>query len=281
MNTDLFWYLARARYQMYENRLLLGTVVPTGDPILDENRFTNTFRVTDRVSQRLLQVQQGGPQDAKSLVLRTLLFKIFNKESTWDAIVAAVGEPAAGSYDPEAIKAALDNVDGPIFGNAYIMSSSLLTGRVKHHFFLDMLTGMMDRVEDFLVSTSLGELVAELQSTPGIGPFLSYQYAIDLNYTDLFRFSEDSFVQAGPGALRGLQKLFGNSRMAPDKIRLLAEERDRGPLLMGEHPMRLIDIQNVLCEYDKYTRVQGGKRMKQRYRVDPRPLPDLVLPAHW
>ena len=77
-NTDLFWWLANTRYQMYENRLLTGAPVPSGDPVLDGNRFTNTFRAADRVSQRLIRIQLTGPQDPESLVMRTLLFKVFN-----------------------------------------------------------------------------------------------------------------------------------------------------------------------------------------------------------
>lgn len=281
IDTDLFWWLANTRYQMYENRLLAGVPVPSGDPILDNNRFTNTFRASDRVSQRLIRLQQEGPQDEHSLVFRTLLFKVFNREETWDYLEEC---DLTTHWDPSALKSVLDSYEGPIFSGAYVMVNKMLEGVPKHHFYIDAIDGVLKyNLGAVLQAQSLDELVRVLRSVPGFGPFLSYQYAIDLNYSALFRFSENDTVVAGPGALRGLQKLFGNSRMASNKIMDLALERDRGPLLMGVRPMHLIDVQNMLCEYDKYTRVAHGEsgRMKQRYRPNPEPLPDPVWPESW
>ena len=37
---------------------------------------------------------------------------------------------------------------------------------------------------------------------PGIGPFLAFQYTIDLNYSSIMDFEESEFVVAGPGRAR-------------------------------------------------------------------------------
>lgn len=281
IDTDLFWWLANTRYQMYENRLMLGKVVPSGDPILDDNRFTNTFRAADRVSQRLISIQRGGPQDERSLVMRTLLFKVFNKEETWDYLD---GEGLTIGWNPLGVKSALDHYDGTVFSGAYMMANRVMNGKVKHHFYIDMLNSILDNYLPVLLeSRSLAALISRLSDVQGIGPFLSYQYAIDLNYSGLFNFSENDAVVAGPGAKRGVAKLYGNARLPERRIEQLWGERDRGPLLMGVRPMHLIDVQNVLCEYDKYTRVAHGEsgRMRQRYRPNPEPLPDPVWPESW
>ena len=47
-----------------------------------------------------------------------------------------------------------------------------------------------------------------LHRYPLMGDFMSYQVAIDLNYSDLLDFSENDFTQPGPGALRGIKKAF-------------------------------------------------------------------------
>ena len=281
---DEFWEFAHLRYDTYVNRLLIGLPVPSGDPVLDGNRFTNTFRVTDRVSQRLLHIQLEGPQDPESLVLRTLLFKVFNKESTWDAIVAELGEPSwPGNWNPTRVNALLADrlASGEkIFTGSYMMVNPLTKGWVKHEFYVDMITVVMENYLPVLLeSQSMRELVSRLNDVPGIGDFLAYQYAVDLNYTWLFDFSEDEYVLPGHGARRGIVKLFGDSRMADRKVRSLLADRDRGPMLHGQRPMHLTDLQNMLCEYDKYTRAAGG--MKQRYRPDPRPLPDPIFPPSW
>jgi len=52
------------------------------------------------------------------------------------------------------------------------------------------------------------EVYERLLRYPGLGPFLAFQYAIDLNYSDLLDFDEDDFVVAGPGALDGISKCF-------------------------------------------------------------------------
>ena len=41
-----------------------------------------------------------------------------------------------------------------------------------------------------------------------LGPFLAFQYAIDLNYTALMSHAEHAFVVAGPGARDGMWKCF-------------------------------------------------------------------------
>ncbi len=40
-----------------------------------------------------------------------------------------------------------------------------------------------------------------------IGDFLAYQYTIDFNYSPYLNFSENSFVKAGIGAIRGIKNV--------------------------------------------------------------------------
>ena len=279
----LLEYFTETRYKMWWGRVCsaTGEISPSGDRILDSYRFTNVFRVTDRVSQALLRVQRRGG-DAEEVVMRTLLFKVFNSEKTWGFL-----EPRGltEGWDPDGMKSALDDMKGPRFNGAYMMANPLMGGQKKHHFYV----GVLDRVRRYHLSSILSakdlrELYERLLEVPGFGRFLAYQYATDLNYSEIFRFPEESTVVAGPGAIRGVRKLYGSVRKPEDKIRELhAYMREHGPRLLGELPMQLIDVQNVLCEYDKYTRVlhEEGGRMKERFTPDRRPLPDLMLPSWW
>jgi len=53
-------------------------------------------------------------------------------------------------------------------------------------------------------------------------------------------------------------------------------------------PLQLIDCQNLFCEVDKYARINhpeiagitGRTRIKQKYRVNPKPIP-LWYPPKW
>ena len=51
----------------------------------------------------------------------------------------------------------------------------------------------------------------EIRAYPGLGPFLAFQYTIDLNYSSLMNFDEADFVVAGPGAIDGISKCFADS----------------------------------------------------------------------
>ncbi len=67
-----------------------------------------------------------------------------------------------------------------------------------------------------------------LLSLPSIGPFTAYQYAVDLNYSTISDFSENEFVQPGPGALNGLAKCFSSlgDYSPADAIRWVTERQD-------------------------------------------------------
>ena len=116
-----------------------------------------------------------------------------------------------------------------------------------------------------------------------LGPFLAFQYAIDLNYTALTAHAEQDFVVAGPGARDGLWKCFdsiGDYTLA-DAILWVTERQEEE----FEQP---IDVQNLLCEVSKYTRVthpaiegrSGRTRIKQRFKAAGVP-PRRFFPPRW
>jgi hypothetical protein len=133
---------------------------------------------------------------------------------------------------------------------------------------------------------------------PTIGPFIGYQFAIDLNYSRLLDFSENDFVQAGPGALDGISKCFSDlGDFTPgDVIRYMVDEQDRafetfapGFQNLWGRPLHLIDCQNLFCEVSKYSRVvhpdvkgsSGRTRIKQLYRPSNRLLEAPWFPPKW
>lgn len=97
---DTYWRFAAARQALYEARLR-GQAAPwTSDPILRRHRFTNCYRAADRVSQFLIsQVIYAGSQEPEEVVFRTLLFKVFNRISTWQRLEANFGEVSWREYD--------------------------------------------------------------------------------------------------------------------------------------------------------------------------------------
>jgi hypothetical protein len=300
---NTYWRFAAERQAILHRRLAGQRGPWTNDAILRSHRFTNVYRVADRVSQYLIREVHQRPdrsQDPRELFFRTILFKLFNCVETWEALEDALGPLTWAKFDLGRATSILDARQDQGLRNysaAYIMPPPNLGHARKHANHLALLGRMMaDRVpERVRQAPSPAAVYERLARYPGLGPFLAYQYAIDLNYSDLLNFDEDDFVVAGPGALDGIAKCFVDTggRSASAVIEWMVDNQDAefGRLglnfqrLLGRR-LHLIDCQNLFCEISKYARVahpsvsglSGRTRIKQAYRVDPRPLPAIMLP---
>ena len=303
--TDVFWtywYLAAERQKMFMRRISSEPQPWTTDEILLSYRFTNAYRASDRVSQYLLQnVIYRGTFDGPDTVFRVLLFKIFNRIETWEHLVRYVGEPTLNTFDPELYGRILDlriDVGARLYSAAYIMPSPKLGFQRKHLGHLALLDYVIGTggIDDMLKERSLKGLFDQLISVPSFGPFLAFQYTIDLNYSPHFHFDEMEFVVPGPGALSGIAKCFiSTGGLEPaEVIRAMANAAPEYAAscetpfqdLWGR-PLQLIDCQNLFCEVDKYARVayphltNGGRsRIKQVYKVNQTPI-SLGYPPKW
>lgn len=300
---DAYWRFAAERQQVFFRRVR-GEVGPwSSDAVLQRFRFTNAYRVTDRVSQFLVNEVQGrSPRNQDSLFFRTILFKLFNRIDTWKLLESALGELRPESYDFACYSRVLTqamNRGQRIYSAAYIMPSGNREGERKHEMHLRLLERMMREGLPLRLSDckTMEEAFVLLRSYPTIGDFLAYQYVTDLNYSTLTDFSEMEFVVPGPGARSGIQKCFADrgSYSEADLIRWMADHQEeefanRGATFqtLWGRPLQLIDCQNLFCEIDKYSRVRypeipglsGRIRIKQEYRHNPEPI-DCWLPPKW
>ena len=171
----------------------------------------------------------------------------------------------------------------------------------KHRSYLRLIECMMANglPQRVCEAKSLGALFELLREYPMMGDFLAFQFAVDLNYSSLIDYREDSFVVAGPGARDGIRKCFADTGglSAEEIIVRMASQQEAEFARLGlqftslwGRPLQLIDCQNVFCEVDKYARVahpefsgiSGRTRIKQAYRsagADPLPLP--WFPPKW
>lgn len=299
-----YWALAAERQRIFFRRLN-GEAPPwTDDPVLAAHRFTNAYRASDRVSQYLInEVIYGDAVDERSTVLRVLLFKVFNRIDTWRALEAAVGYITTDSFERDHLSRVLDGrmANGDrLYSAAYIMPSPKLGEDRKHANHLKLLAALLadGTIDRLIEASSLRELYSILASVHSFGPFLAFQFAIDLNYSEVFDFSEMDFVVAGPGALDGIAKCFSNADdvSAEDVIRAVTEAADvhfaaaeiEFDSLWGR-PLQLIDCQNLFCEVSKYARVahpeitgrSGRTQIKQRYSPTGAPLGRIGYPPKW
>ena len=298
----VLWRFAAERQRIYLRRLSGASSPWTDDSVLTAYRFTNVFRAADRVSQYLIRlVYTDREVSHDTLFLRSILFKIFNRIDTWQGIVGKLGAPVANRFDYAACDELLAarRTRGPIYSAAYIMPSGGRSGVPKHRMHLGLVRDMVaDGLPAKLGQTkSLREAYVLLLAWPTLGPFLAFQYAIDLNYTSLMSHPESDFVVAGPGALDGLAKCFESlGEFNPAEAILWLTDRQEEEFERYElsftglwgRPLQPIDVQNLLCEVAKYTRAthpaikgrSGRTRIKQRFTaagVLPRPF----FPPKW
>ena len=297
-----YWRFAAERQRIFEVRRRDPVGPWTTDPILAAHRFCNVFRASDRVSQDLIRVAYNSPSNAPAdLFVRVMLHRLFSRPATWERLDRAAGGLTAGTFDPDALGAVLDDAraDGAaLYTSAFILCADRAYGYArKHRNHLALVHAMLEAgVPNRLHRAgSLKEVYDELREWPLLGPFMAYQIAIDLNYTTIVDFDEDDFTVPGPGALRGLRKVFEDlGGLTPsDAINWLVRYQHHCQDELGIEPPRLfgrslkaIDCQNLLCEVDKYARVQfpelssNRTRIKQRFHPDPKPI-RLFYPPKW
>jgi len=302
---NLYWYFAAERQAAFERRLAGAPRPWSDDPILQAFKFCNVYRAVDRVSQYLIREvayreEANTPEDR---LFQIVAFRTFSQPQTWDSVIARLGRsPVIEDLMSGSFERALDDVKaerGGLYTGAFILCATKAFGfDEKHknhvalfrHMFVESEAG-----QRILSAESLEQLVRFLQSFPLTGPFMAYQIAIDLNYSEFVNFSENDYTQAGPGALRGLRKAFidlGDYTPA-DTIRMMvdvhANEFARLNLTFNGlwgRPLHAIDCQGLFCELDKYCREaaphlpSARKRIKARFTPSSEPLP-LFFPPKW
>jgi hypothetical protein len=304
---DSYWRFAAERQAIFFRRLA-GMPAPwTDDPILARHRFTNAYRAADRVSQFLIReviYGDGRSQTPRETLFRVMLFRLFNKIETWQLLEQHLGKLAWDGFDSKAYDRFLTHAmahGAKLYSAAYIIPPVKWSGGdgVKHRGHLHLLqTALSGDLTDALTQArSLDQVFAILKQLPSFGDFLAFQLAIDLNYSALIDFPEDTFVVAGPGARDGIAKCFDNAgEFAPEEIIGLMHDRqereferlDLSFQSLWGRPLQLIDCQNLFCEISKYARVahpdvagvSGRTRIKQGFRPDETPLP-VWFPPKW
>lgn len=299
---DALWRFASERQRIYMRRLRGETRDLTDDPVLAEHRFTNPYRAADRVSQYLItDVIYDRDRPWIDTFARVLVFKIFNRIDTWRHLLESVGEvDASALFDGHLDRALAQVADHrPIYSSAYIMPPPRNYIGPKYVRHLSLLRSMInDRLPERIAEArGMRDAFRHVSSYGSIGPFLAYQFITDLNYTPHLSFSEREFVVPGPGAVRGIKKCFSDpgDYSAEDLIRYVTNQQDAGFEERGldwhdlwGRELQLIDVQNLFCEVDKYTRAahpelcqhSPEKRIKQKYRPISDPL-TAWFPPKW
>lgn len=301
-----YWQFAAHRQQAFFARVQGHAAPWSDDTIINQYKFTNAYRASDRVSQYLIkQVIYHEEHAYADTVLRILLFKLFNKIETWQLLNHRIGPINLANFNVAHYDQVLEHAIQQrqrIYSAAYIMPSGdqKKYGKIRKHKFHLQLIEQLFKTGFHLQLANCDSMQAAyhlLLSIDSIGKFLAYQLVTDLNYSQYFDYSEREFVVAGPGALDGIRKCFSDlgDYTPEDTIRWMSDiqQQEFARFTMDFQPLadrslQYIDCQNLFCETDKYCRVahpdikgiSGRSRIKQIFKPKQQAL-TLFYPPKW
>ena len=282
---DLYWYFACERQNIFIKKKNGEPSPWTNDEILREYKFCNSYRVNDRVSQYLLKhvIYNGKKYENKDVLFRIILFKLFNKESTWELLLKHFNDITLDTFNMKEYSKVLESAISngiKIYNDAYISCANKAFGfDRKHDNHLALLNKMfnIDKMDEkILKAKTMEEGFNIIKSYPLIGNFMAYQLVTDINYSEVVNWSEDEFTVPGPGSLRGIKKCFidkGNmSNEDIIKYMYLNQDKEFKRLNLdfkriGNRPLQLIDCQNIFCELDKYLREKVPSLKSNRTKI--------------
>ncbi len=267
----VYWMTERDRIRAAKT---LGVPRPwTVDPLLRDFRWCNVRRMDDRVSQALFANWYSTTGDAKTLLVAALLARLVNWPDSLLEISA--GRPFDCAHLPGARSAlARRAVDGEkVFTGAYVVPG--VPGHRKIDSICDLVQQIAAESSRVITSTMRGTW-ANLVAFDGMGSFLAGQVVADLaQMPATFPWPDaPSWAPLGPGSARGINRLLGRpkdkvvaqSQFEIELCALIDALRPLVPELWMDRCLQAMDIQNCLCEFDKYRRLQLGEgKVRARY----------------
>lgn len=239
----------------------------TKDPILQTYRFCNVYRERDTVTQWIAEHWLGIPNEDTWFAMTVARF--LNKPTT----LAHLGYPVP--WSARDFKRLLKSAPRPLFSAAYMVRSDpgdkvvYLADKVLTPLWRDR-TDVRPRKGD-----TLAQFAARLSPYYGMGSFMIGQVIADTKFVPPLSKAQDWWTWAvpGPGSRRGLNRVYNEDpglqlreELWQADFRIIQTKID--PLMCEAGMPRLSaqDLQNCLCEFDKYERARLGEgRPKQRY----------------
>lgn len=271
---NTFWKFVYNRQEIFWKKVN-GDSFLTKDKILQYYKFTNIYRILDRNTQFLIFniINNSNFKNKKDLFFNILLFKVFNRISTYEHFKNEFNILRWRDYSFKKYCKILEYLllkNKKLFTGAYNINPAKEYGYNKTYKnqlkIVELI--MIDKYRSIINCKSMEEGFNILKSIPGIGDFTALQYMIDFNYSHIFNFNENDFIIAGPGAKSGIKKIFKSFKDFNYEdiiINFVLNQELRFNLLnlnfkkIGDRNLSAVDIEHALCEFDKYTRLKYPK----------------------
>lgn len=299
MKTYELFRFANERQHIYRMKVA-GKLKPwTDDPIFQNYRFSNAYRELDKTTVWIAKNWREPYHTSALGWFAMCVARYFN----WPATLEEIGYPVPWQPEriikmlyknhtvklskmmskshkntPYKIERIQTKISPQIFGGAYFLNS---IGPKIESIVNDRLTPLWEERRSIMVAlsaqSSLRGVHGIFMEQHGFGSFMAAQVVADLKYTPLFSerkmYDWWTWAASGPGSKRGLNRVVDRDLNASwteaGWLECLTELRNELLPMVKKAKMPVPhaqDVQNWLCEFDKYERVRLGEgRPKQKY----------------
>lgn len=235
-NMKLYWYWIAERQKIWYHRTILKKPMPwTQDEILRNNKFTNCIRDLDKGSIRYIRNilnKMDEPCDdlvkrTKEVILNTQIYRLFLKWETWNNI----GFLYLDTWNDQWNKAKenlrrMKKYGETIWHAAYFVNDlkSANPDKSASHDKVEnaicLCENFYDHIDDtynFVSTHDMKDCLNYLNHFPAISNFTIYEWLCDWGMSHkhvsnpVVSWTDDSYVNVGPGNKRGLDYVFESS----------------------------------------------------------------------
>lgn len=264
-------YWINARSAIDHNRTSGHPKPWTQDPILQQFKFCNVHRERDRVTIWIKDNWRQPHYDSPHVWFAMCVARLIN----WPDTLEAIGYPLPWSPERVALRMhARMTAKQQVFTGAYLITSG---GQKMSK--IDYVVQALSKVRELhsypdtypRKGDTLAAAYTKLLAAPAFGGFMAAQVVADLKHTAILADAPDwsDWAAPGPGSLRGLNRIRGEVIRNGDRfIESLKSLREELKPNLRSHvgDLCLQDLQNCLCEFDKFERTLWGEgRPRSRY----------------
>jgi len=275
-----FFRTAHERQRIWHVRDSGASAPWTDDPVFSSWKFTNVFRELDAgtvfLIDRITEARAAGLSDA-DIVWNVWFYRELNNVDSWrDVLGGFVSMADLEPRDVVARMAERKKSKKPVFTSAHMAPSFKAVTEA-----IPTVAWMSEALAVKLkAAPSLEGAYEWMTCVDGVGSFLGYQMVQDLTYgpDPVVTVGVDEWAHAGPGALGGLEVVFGYKLKPTEAMGAMRRLRDvqdeayhrleldfQSVAAPGLQRLHLSSIEHWLCEYFKYDRIRAGGYGKTRY----------------
>lgn len=285
LELEFFKFIYKRQLIWYKRFILKESKPWTNDKILQTYKIINIYRELDKCTDYILRKLQN-VNSREKLFLNIVFYRFFNRINLYEELgIEPFNKLNKEVYSLIIKKFELREKNNQvIFNNAYLISSGTC-GQKKYISVMKSIKKLSENIERFILLIDKVKTPREslniIQKIEMVGPFLACEIWTDLSYFNFFKqeWSDDDFVNIGPGAKWGLEILKGKKLNLKQQEEYLTKLCNKQSCLKNIHTLLYekfswekikykkaftkniisrTNIEGSLCEFRKYWNIKNG-----------------------